>query len=58
MAIVVLVPLPRDYRVKRIMEHRTFDSNDERDAMEFALYQFSEQDFNIVWEWFRGGGDV
>lgn len=42
----------RAFRVNRLMANTTWDSNDERDAMIFALYRFTDAEFNQVWKWF------
>ena len=57
-ASVAQVYPPRDARIRRIMEGRKWKSEDERDAMVYALYKFSDQDFDIVWRWYRDGGEV
>jgi len=48
----------RYFRVKRILAGKTFKDGDERDATIAALYKFSDQDFSILWNWYRRGGEV
>jgi hypothetical protein len=56
MTVVVLPPADRAPKIKALVAGTHWPTQDEKDAMIFALYRFNDEDFDEVWAHHVNGG--